>query len=131
MYNPLANLQNLMSRQAYAASSVKVHAMVNWYELSAFLLILPSMFISFVGFALVAANIVIAQEIGRNQRLIPALLIPFVNVLFVPTAVFIRWKLRWYEDSFFLVVFPIPVILILMGYGALICQIRKQRDAET
>ena len=116
-----------MSKQAYAygESSVTVHPSVNLYEVLSFLLLLPSMFISFVGFAFVAGNLVVAQELGRGQKILPAILIPFLNLAFVPSTAFVHYK--WNAEWLPWISLPIPICLCISGYAALVLESRRRK----
>ena len=122
MYNPLANLQRALNNQAkhLGKSSIEVHGAVNIYEVLSFLLIFPSMFVSWYGFVLVAGNIFVAEEICKGQRILPGILIAFLNILYVPTS-FCYWY-PWCTDWGPFVAIAISFTLIISGYLALIME---------
>ena len=61
---------------------------VNFYEMLAFLLVVPSMLVLQVGFVLVASNIWISTQISRNRFVLSFLSIVIINVVLMPSVYF-------------------------------------------
>ena len=130
MYNPLSNLQRIMHAQARSQgkSSIAVHPTVNYYEVLSFLLVFPSMFASWYGFILVAGNIFVAEEICKGQRLLPGILIAFLNLLYIPTSFCSLFPscTNWGP----VLALGISATLITSGYSALIMESRRVKHQK-
>lgn len=125
MKSPFSRLSNALESAPITKDEASAHGAVRWYEMTAFLLVIPSLIVFSPGFIFACLNFYLSRLIARRHKLISVIGVTAVNVSYLLIPIMYDNPSLRIADFPIIVVLSFPIIFFISGYLAIYFQFKE------